>query len=69
MGHPREVYECDFDIVGPPSARYGSSLEVLWVLSLMGHRAIHDAEVLKVISEVLSEHSQQLGSCIIRVLH
>lgn len=51
-GQPRELYECDLDIIGPPSSR-----------------SVHDAEVIKIVSEVLYEFSPQLGGFIIKVNH
>jgi translation initiation factor 2-alpha kinase 4 len=53
-GKPRELYECDFDIVSPKSS--SSALNI-----------VNEAEVLKVITEVMDHWPAQLGSYYIRV--
>lgn len=49
-GQPRELFECDFDIIGPVASR-----------------SVHDAETVKVLTEVLDEFSKQLGPYSIKV--
>ena len=53
-GKPRELYELDFDIVSPQS----SSSQI---------NMVNEAEVLKVVSEVLYHYSNELGPFYIRV--
>lgn len=49
-GQPRELFECDFDIIGSVASR-----------------PLHDAETIKVLTEVLDDFSKQLGAYAIKV--
>jgi translation initiation factor 2-alpha kinase 4 len=51
---PRELYELDFDIVSPVSS--SSALNM-----------VNEAEVLKVVTEILDHYVAQIGSYYVRV--
>lgn len=53
-GKPRELYEADFDIVTPLAAVHAGTL-------------VCDAEVIKVVTEILDYFSTQIGQYYIRV--